>query len=60
MIGADFGSRVLQSLLYEVKPGDPLALLGASMLLLVVVVFAILLPARWASSMDPVNALRSE
>jgi predicted permease len=60
VIGAYLGSRVLQSLLYEVEPGDPLAFVGATLVLLVVVVFAILLPARRASSVDPVEALKSE
>ncbi|UCC74132.1 MAG: ABC transporter permease, partial [Gemmatimonadota bacterium] len=60
IIGAYFGSRVLQSLLYEVKPSDPLAFVGATLVLLGVVVFAILLPARRASSVDPVEALKSE
>jgi len=60
VIGAYLGSRVLQSLLYEVQPGDPLAFVGATLVLLAVVVLAILLPARRASSVDPVEALRSE
>lgn len=60
IIGAYFGSRVLQSLLYEVGPSDPLAFVGATLVLLGVVVFAILLPARRASSVDPVEALKSE
>lgn len=60
IIGAYFSSRVLQSLLYEVKPGDPLAFVGATVLLLGVAVLAILLPARRASSVDPVKALKSE
>jgi predicted permease len=60
IIGAYLGARVLQSLLYEVKPGDPLAFVGATGLLLGVVTLAILLPARRASSVDPVEALKSE
>jgi ABC-type antimicrobial peptide transport system permease subunit len=60
VIGAYLGARVLQSLLYEVKPTDPLAFVGATLLLLAAVVLAILLPARRASSVDPVEALKSE
>jgi len=60
VVGAYLGSRVMQSLLYEVKPGDPLAFVGATLVLLAVVVFAILLPAKRASSVDPVEALKSE
>jgi ABC-type antimicrobial peptide transport system permease subunit len=43
-----------------VEPGDPLAFVGATALLLAVVVVAILLPARRASGVDPVEALKSE
>jgi predicted permease len=60
VIGAYLGTRVLQSLLYEVRPTDPLAFVGATLVLLGVVVSAILLPARRASSVDPVEALKSE
>jgi len=59
-IGAYFSSQVLQSLLYEVRPGDPMAFVGATALLLGVVVLAIVLPAKRASSVDPVEALKSE
>jgi len=60
IIGAYLSSRAFQSLLYEVKPGDPLAFVGATVLLLGVVALAILLPAKRASSVDPVEALKSE
>ncbi len=60
VIGAYAGARVLRSLLYEVKPGDPLAFVGATALLLVVVALAVFIPARRASSVDPVKALKSE
>ena len=58
--GAALGSRVLQSLLYEVEPGDPTTLAGVTLLLLGVVVSAILVPARRASRVAPVEALKSE
>jgi predicted permease len=60
IIGAYFGSRVLRSLLFEVKPGDPVAFVGATLLLMSVAVLAILLPARRASSVDPVETFKSE
>lgn len=60
LVGAYASSRVLRSLLYEVEPGDPVAFVGATGLLLAVIVVAILLPARRASSVDPVEALKSE
>lgn len=60
IVGAYFASRVIRSLLFEVKPSDPLAVVGATLLLLGVVVLAVLLPARRASSVDPVETFKSE
>lgn len=53
-------SRLLTGLLFEVSPADPLALLGASGLLLAVAGAAAYLPARWATKVDPVQALRAD
>jgi predicted permease len=53
-------TRVLRSLLYEVSPTDPLALIGTSLLLVVVAALASWLPAMRASRVDPSGALRSE
>ena len=52
--------RLLQSLLYEARPRDPLMLAGISLVLLVVAALAILLPACRAARTDPMAALRSE
>jgi len=50
--------RAAQSLLYEIQPYDPLAL-GISVLLLAVVAMSAgYLPARRASQVDPMHALR--
>jgi predicted permease len=53
-------SRVLASMLFEVTPTDPLALIGACVVLLVVVVIAAYVPARWATKVDPARALRAD
>jgi predicted permease len=53
-------TRVLRSLLYEVSPSDPLTLAGTSAVLLAVAVLASWLPARRASRVDPLGALRAE
>jgi putative ABC transport system permease protein len=51
---------LLESLLYETRPYDPLMLAGISIVLLAVAALAILLPARRAARTDPMAALRSE
>ncbi len=58
---AAFGfMRFLSSLLYEVSPNDPLIYLLTSATMLGVVVLASYLPARKATAIHPVDALRSE
>lgn len=58
---AAFGaSRLIQGLLYEVQPNDPLTLIGVSSALLTVVVVACVIPARRASSVPPAEVLRGE
>ncbi|HEY1949093.1 MAG TPA: FtsX-like permease family protein [Bryobacteraceae bacterium] len=53
-------SRLLNSRLYGVAPQDPLTLAFATMLLLCVAFSAAYLPARRASRLDPMAALRQE
>jgi predicted permease len=52
--------RYVQSLLYNIKPGDPLTLVIAGLGLALVAGLAALLPARRAARIDPVSALRQE
>jgi len=52
--------RAMASLLFEVQPGDPLTLLGAALMLSAVGLLAAYVPARRASRLDPVRALRSD
>lgn len=52
--------RLLTSQLYEIKPGDPLTLTGAALLMLVVALSASYIPARRATRVDPIEALRHE
>jgi len=47
-------------LLYELKPNDPLTIALATTLLAVVAVLAGFFPARRASRVDPMVALRDE
>ena len=54
------GARVVESLLFEVAPRDPVVFGGVPVVLLAIVILASLLPARRASRVDPVTALRAE
>jgi len=51
---------LVESLLFEVGPRDPVALSTVSLLLLAATLAAAWLPARRASRVDPVEALRGE
>jgi putative ABC transport system permease protein len=53
-------SRVLDSLLFEVSPTDPLTLAGVAFLLAAAAVVASYVPARRATKVDPVEALRQQ
>jgi ABC-type antimicrobial peptide transport system permease subunit len=53
-------TRYLASLLYSVKPGDPLTLGFVSALALATAAAASYLPARRASRLDPMAALRED
>jgi predicted permease len=58
---ASFGvTRFLGSMLYDVKPSDPMTLVAVSVLLLVVALAACYIPARRATRVDPLIALRYE
>ena len=52
--------RLLQGLLVDVSPRDPLTLAMVSAVLLMVATGAALIPARRAARIDPVEALRTE
>jgi len=53
-------TRLMSGLLFGVHPADPLALGGAAAILLLVALVAIFIPARRASNVNPMVALRYE
>jgi predicted permease len=59
-LGSLFVSRMMVSLLFQVKPFDPFVLAFAAVTLLLVVMVASVIPAVRAASINPVEALRME
>ena len=58
--GAVALTRVMVSLLFEVKPTDPATLIGVALLLATAALLACYIPARRALKIQPITALRCE
>jgi macrolide transport system ATP-binding/permease protein len=55
-----FPVRPLKAMLYNLSPLDPLSLVFALAIMVLVSAIAALVPARRAASVDPIQALRTE
>ena len=60
LVGAIASTRLLRTMLFQVRPNDPLVYLAVAVLLGLVALVASYVPARRASKIDPLVALRQE
>jgi predicted permease len=58
--GAVLVGRFAEGLVYGVAPRDPVSLVAAPLVLIVVAVLAVAVPARRAMAVDPMRAIRSD
>jgi ABC-type antimicrobial peptide transport system permease subunit len=57
---AAFATRLLEGLLYGVRPLDPVSFAGGAIVFGALALIASLIPARRAASVNPVDALRAQ
>jgi putative ABC transport system permease protein len=60
LAGAFSSARLLTNMLFQVRPTDPIVYLGVTLSLAVVALIATYVPARRATSIDPLATLRQE
>ncbi len=60
VIGALALTRVMEAILFNVSPTDPVTYIGVTVFLLAIGLLATYLPARRAAEVDPVEALRAD
>jgi predicted permease len=60
LIAALGAGKLIESVVFGIKPGNPLVLAGACCLMVIVGIAAAWLPATKAAATDPMNALRTE
>jgi ABC-type antimicrobial peptide transport system permease subunit len=60
LLGAAIVTRFFRSMLFDVAPADPVTYFSVSAILAGVALFACYIPARRATRVDPLAALREE
>jgi putative ABC transport system permease protein len=60
LVGSFLLTRTMRSLLFEVSPTDPVIVCSVVLLLILIAMLASYIPARRATRVDPMIALRSE
>jgi ABC-type antimicrobial peptide transport system permease subunit len=60
LVGAAIMTRFFRSMLFNVAPADPVTYLSVSAILAAVALLACYIPARRATRVDPLVALREE
>jgi putative ABC transport system permease protein len=60
LAGALLLTRTMRSMLFEISPNDPITIVGIALLLLLIAMLASYIPARRATRVDPMIALRYE